>query len=525
MAQANNHFLEELNRIISSARTHRCIRVVLVTTRDREHAINLVKEATLKGEVPLYHFTSVSRRRYRSDRVAFETCGGGCQDPAELLRHAAEVKDGGVIIFEDFLAYLQDKNGDRNARTQLNLMLSSEIKVDGAVMVFIEPPESECYIPSILADQFRRIDVPMPRADELEAIAREEIAATAHANKRLIDMEVIKKWSQKLSLGLVGLTQSAARDALRDVLADEATDFSSAEKMLSQRKASQLSRELSMSLLESTNGQLPIGLDYLYEYIKINRHRIGTLRDDRAKAILLMGPPGTGKTMLARAIGQIINLPVIEFRISALMNSYLGETERRFEQAFAVLDAMAPAIVFIDEIEKAFGSQGGENDGGTMMRCTGRLLSWLSDSRAPNFIVATANNVRRMGEIGLTMTRRGRFDRVFLVDFPSREARKQIFASFLGPFMKNPMEIVERLADMTAHFSGADIKSVVDDAVNRSQYLKETPNSKIDSKIDIKHLEYEIDRNRLRVGAIYDEFRELRDHARLIAEPAGPGGE
>lgn len=518
MDLVNNHFfMEELSRIISSVRTHRCIRAVLVTSRDREHAINLIKEVTVMDEIPLYHFTSASRRRYRNDRKVFETCGGGCQDPAELLRHAAEAKGGGVIIFEDFLAYLQDKNGDRNARTQFNLMLSSETKVDGTVMVFIEPPESECYVPSILADQFRRIDVPMPRADELEAIAREELAATGHANKRLIDIEVIKKWSQRLSLGLVGLTQSAARDALRDVLANENTDFSSAEKMLSQRKGSQLSRELSMNLLESANGQLPIGLDYLYEYIKINRHRIGSMRDDRAKAILLMGPPGTGKTMLARAIGQILKLSVIEFRISSLMNSYLGETERRFEQSFAVLDAMAPTIVFIDEVEKAFGSQGGENDGGTMMRCTGRLLSWLSDSTAPNFIVATANNVKRMGEIGLTMTRRGRFDRVFFVDFPSREARKLIFANLLRSFMENPVEIVERLADITTHFSGADIKSVVDDAVHRSQYLKEG--------LNITHLEYEIDRNRLRVEALYDEFRELRDHARLIAEPAGPGAE
>lgn len=515
---ANNQlFQEELGRIISSARIHKCIRAVLVTTLDREHAINLVKEVTVKGEIPLYHFTSASRRRYRNDRKAFETCGGGCQDPAELLRHVTEVRGGGVIIIEDFLGHLQDKNGDRNARTQVNLMLSSESKVDGTVIVFIEPPESECYIPSILADRFRRLDVSMPRADELEAIAREEIAATCHANKKLIDIEVIKEWSRRISSGLVGLTQSASRDALRDVLANEPTDFSSAEKMLSLRKASQLSRDLSMNMLDSSNGQLPIGLDYLYEYIRINRQRIGTMRDDRAKAILLMGPPGTGKTMLARAIGQTLTLPVIEFRISALMNSYLGETERRFEQAFAVLDAMAPTIVFIDEIEKAFGGQGGENDGGTMMRCTGRLLSWLSDSKAPNFIVATANNVKRMGEIGLTMTRRGRFDRNFFVDFPSKEARKLIFSNLLKPLVENTSEILERLADMTAHFSGADIKSVVDDAENRAGYLKE--------ELNIKHLEYEIERSRLRVESLYDEFRELREHAKLIAEPAGPGGE
>jgi len=86
--------------------------------------------------------------------------------------------------------------------------------------------------------------------------------------------------------------------------------------------------------------------------------------------------------MLARAIGNVVGLPVVQFRISALMNSLLGETERRFAQAFSALEAMSPNVVFIDEIEKAFG-ESSERDGGTMMRCTGALLSWLSDNTTP----------------------------------------------------------------------------------------------------------------------------------------------
>lgn len=520
MAVLNNNevFKEELYRIISSASIHQCVRAVLVTTRDREHAINLVREVAVHSGHPLYHFTIAARRRYRSDHLSFEVCGGGCQDPAELLRCVIEIKGGGVIIIEDLVPCLKDQSGDRNARAQLSSMLSAETRIDrGVVLVFIEPPESESSLPNILADQFGRIDVPMPRASELEAIAREEIAVTSNKNDKSIDIDEIKRWGKRLADGLVGLTHTGARNALRDVLIKNPIDFELAEKTLVQRKALQLSRELSMNILDNANGELPVGLDYLYEYIRINRDRICVSRPDRAKGILLLGPPGTGKSMLARAIGKIVELPVVEFRISALMTSYLGETERRFEQAFAVFDAMAPVVIFIDEIEKAFGDQGFENDGGTMMRCTGRLLSWLSDSSSPNFIVATANNVRRMGEVGMTMTRRGRFDRAFLVDVPSREARIRMLVNWLKPHMEDAEQTAQRLSDKTLHFSGADLKGVVDDAVSRARYLKES--------LTIKHLEHEVERNRLRVEAIYDEFRQLRDFARLFAEPAGPGGE
>ncbi|MEK7274000.1 MAG: ATP-binding protein, partial [Candidatus Desantisbacteria bacterium] len=378
---------------------------------------------------------------------------------------------------------------------------------------FIEPPESESLLPGILDDQFNKIDVPMPRGNELETIAREEIAVASHKSSgKRIDVTDIKVWSSKLADGLVGLTHTGARNAIRDVLSKNSTDFGLAEQTLIKRKANQLSRELSMNILDNST-EIPIGLDYLYEYLSINKERIGVSIPDRVRGIILLGPPGTGKTMLAKGIGKILELPVVEFRISALMNSLLGETERRFEQAFAVFDAMSPVVIFIDEIEKAFGEQGGETDGGTMMRCTGRLLSWLSDSPSPNFIVATANNVKRMGEIGMTMTRRGRFDRAFLVDVPSQKARIKMVTHWLKPHIKDADEVARRISEQTEHFSGADLKGLVDDARGRARYMKKA--------LGLEDLECEVERSRLRVEAIYGEFRKLRDFARLFAEPAG----
>lgn len=516
MSILNNHitFHEEIGRIIISAINHKCIRAVLLTTRDSKHAMNLVKEIATHYQQPLYHFTTACRQKYNIEHLSFEPSYKECQDPAELLKRIIEIKGGGIVLIEDLIPCLKDQTGDRNARAQINLMLN-DIKIDkGIVMVFIEPPESESLLPAILEDQFSKIDVPLPRANELEVIACEEIAVAFHKNNcKEINPDNIKLESKKLANGLVGLTHTGSRNVLRDVLSKNPTDFELAEKILTQRKRTQLSRELSMNIL-SSDGELPIGLDYLYDYIKINKERIGVLRSDRVKGILLIGPPGTGKTMLARAIGKIVGLPVVEFRISSLMNSLLGETERRFEQAFAVFDAMAPVVIFIDEIEKAFGDQGFENDGGTMMRCTGRLLTWLSDSSSPNFIVATANNVKRMGEIGMTMTRRGRFDRAFLVNVPSKKTRAEMLTNWLESHIEDAEQIAQNLAEKTRHFSGADLKGIVDDAVSRARYLKEP--------LALKHLEYEVERNYIRVEAIYNEFKRLRDFARLFAEPAGP---
>jgi len=203
----------------------------------------------------------------------------------------------------------------------------------------------------------------------------------------------------------------------------------------------------------------------------------------------------------------------VEFRISSLMNSLLGETERRFAQAFATLEAMAPNVVFIDEIEKAFGDSS-ERDGGTMMRCTGSLLSWLSDNPYPNFIVATSNSLKRMGEIGLTMTRSERFDASFFVDVPNTASRRLMLERWLSGKVTDIDCISQELANYTEKFSGADLRSIVKKAISRAEYTH------VELNMDI--LKDEAERKRMRAFALYDEFQELRRWGRMHCDPAGP---
>jgi SpoVK/Ycf46/Vps4 family AAA+-type ATPase len=305
----------------------------------------------------------------------------------------------------------------------------------------------------------------------------------------------------------------AARDPLRDSLALDKGNFDAAFARLQKRKSEQLSRELAMDVLNIDNVEVPVGLDYLTDFLNIHKSRMRISGPSRARGVLLVGPPGTGKTMLARAIGQVVGLPVVQFRISSLMNSLLGETERRFAQAFSALEAMSPNVVFIDEIEKAFG-ESSERDGGTMMRCTGALLSWLSDNPNPNFVVGTCNSVTRMGEIGLTMTRSERFDGSFFVDVPNARSRQKMLERWLTGTIENPAETAAQLAESTDRFSGADLRSVV----KQAQSEAESRGCAVSKELLDRHIE----RKRLRACALYEQFRGLREWASMYCDPAGP---
>ena len=179
---------------------------------------------------------------------------------------------------------------------------------------------------------------------------------------------------------------------------------------------------------------------------------------DFPRGVLLLGVPGCGKSLSAKAVASEWGLPLLKLDPSNLYNKYIGESERNFKRAMRAAERMAPVVLWIDELEKAFAA-GGSEDGGVSQRILGSFLSWMQDRRGDVFVVATANEVQRLPPEFL---RKGRFDEIFFVDLPDLATRHEVFHIHLDRRGQDAATFdLEALAHATDGFSGSEIEGVV----------------------------------------------------------------
>jgi SpoVK/Ycf46/Vps4 family AAA+-type ATPase len=181
---------------------------------------------------------------------------------------------------------------------------------------------------------------------------------------------------------------------------------------------------------------------------------------DPPRGILLLGVQGCGKSLCAKAVAADWGMPLLRMDPGVLYQKYIGESENRLRDALAQAEAIAPAVLWIDEIEKAFASASAESsDGGLSQRMFGTLLSWMQDHRSPIFMVATANNLTALPP---ELMRKGRFDEVFFVDLPTGPVRRDVLAIHLKRRKRDPQRYnLDALATATEGFSGAEIEQLV----------------------------------------------------------------
>ncbi|MGB5268414.1 MAG: AAA family ATPase, partial [Polyangiales bacterium] len=182
------------------------------------------------------------------------------------------------------------------------------------------------------------------------------------------------------------------------------------------------------------------------------------------KGLMLIGVQGCGKSLCAKAVAAEWKLPLIRLDPSNLYNRYVGESEKNLKRAIKLAEAMAPVVLWIDEIEKALSQEDAE--GGPAQRIFGTFLAWLQDKKENVFVIATANDISKLPP---ELMRKGRFDEIFFVDLPGADARKRILQIHLKRRKRDPAKFdIRRLVELTDGFSGAEIEQAVVSALYTS---------------------------------------------------------
>ncbi|MGW1175067.1 AAA family ATPase [Kitasatospora sp. NPDC002543] len=178
------------------------------------------------------------------------------------------------------------------------------------------------------------------------------------------------------------------------------------------------------------------------------------------RGVLLVGVPGCGKSLSAKAIASEWQLPLYRLDMASIHGKYLGESEGRMREALETADRVSPCVLWIDEIEK--GLAGGHDMSGVPQRIIGQFLFWLQESQSRAFVVATANDVRSLPP---ELLRKGRFDELFFVDLPDDQDRKEIIELYYRRYLRIEPEPdqVERLVDLSEGFAGSDIEAALHD--------------------------------------------------------------
>lgn len=222
------------------------------------------------------------------------------------------------------------------------------------------------------------------------------------------------------------------------------------------------------------------------------------------KGAMIVGMPGCGKSLTAKATSALFGLPLLRLDVGTLMGRYVGDSEANMRDALRLAETVSPCVLWVDEIEKAFTGIGRSNGAGSEItnRLFGYFLTWMQEKTKPVFVVATANDISVLPP---ELLRKGRFDETFYVDFPDKEERTEILRVHFAKRKKELREAdVTILGDMTAGFSGADLEGVVKDAIERAFVDGER-------EVEMADLLDAIESNRRHANMMKDKAKELRD--------------
>ena len=315
-------------------------------------------------------------------------------------------------------------------------------------------------VPTELKQFVSYLDMGFPDEEEINSLIDEHVEVNGYDNFNDDDR-------QKLMPSLKGLTAFEIDRMLDMAMSSNGTLSAEDREMINRHKKQMVKNSGVLELIDTPESLDSIGgLDTLKNYLKIKAKVLQHLPEAQKayvtvpKGVFIIGMPGCGKSLCAKASAALFDTPLLKMDMGSMMGKYVGESEANLRHAIKIAEAAAPCVLWIDEIEKAFSGVGGNND--IMTRMFGYFLSWMQDKTSSVYVIATANNADNLPP---ELKRKGRFDEIFCVNLPNEKEREAIFKVHLGKRGHKDLKIDNVLVKATDGFNGADIESVVNEAV------------------------------------------------------------
>ena len=448
------------------------IPIIVLESYEELKAIDLFIRVGRKRDKPVYQWTLTDGLQ----KVSF-----GLQlvkdsqhnEPEEVLQKIKGGAEPGFYVLCDFHHWLEDH--PKNIRLLKDI---AQKNTSGAITLVLLSHSLE--LPPELSRLSARFKMSLPDDKQILSIIREEAKQWGQRNgdqKVKTDNDTL----QKLVSNLKGLPRADVRHLVRGAIVDDGVITESDIPEVNQAKFKMMDLDGILSYEYDTEQFAAVGgMENLKSWLDIRRGvfdgnsnanssgiangKGGNVANiDSPKGILLLGVQGGGKSLAAKSVAGMWNVPLLRLDIGALYNKFHGETERNLRESLAMAEKMSPCVLWMDEIEKGLSTD--NSDSGTSQRVLGTLLTWLAEKQKPVFVVATSNDISKLPP---ELIRKGRLDELFFVDLPDEKTREIIFKIHLE---KRELDVdnfdLAELALVAEGFTGAEIEQAIVSAVYR----------------------------------------------------------
>lgn len=459
---------EELNKKLSNLIRAR-FPYIYITTYEEDRVsdtIRLLAADTKKVKIPREIYTWTQTKGIYSEKdkkiIPNTTC------PCAALNFIEKCEKNAIFLIYDFHVNFgikcrqPDFNVIRKLRDMVPILKTSAARKN---VIFIAP---ELIIPETLQKDITIFDFPLPKLEEVKEKLDKMLAQNAMVKTDNLNEEN----KDKLCKAALGLTLQEAENAFALAMVNDGTlDIKDLNVILSE-KMQVIKKTGILEFIQSDCNIDDIGgLDNLKNWLK-KRNNSWSEKAKKyclpaPKGVLITGIPGCGKSLTAKATSSIWQLPLLRLDLGKIFSGLVGSSEENMRKAIATAEAVAPSILWVDEIEKGLSGLSSSGDSGVSSRIFGTFLTWMQEKEAPVFVIATANNIHALPP---ELLRKGRFDEIFFVDLPTKQERKDIFRVHLAKRLKDaeisknvPLteETYEKLASLTEGFIGAEIEQIV----------------------------------------------------------------